>query len=64
MTDPDVRMRATYALDLIDAVMERYGFTSPLDPSECPHPHAEQWVLRPGRLACGACGRVVNQPAA
>jgi hypothetical protein len=64
VNDPDARIRATYALDLIDALMERYGFPPPVDPAVCPHPTAEQWVLRPGRLACGDCGRVIDHPAA
>lgn len=60
MTDPDARIRATYALDLIDAVREQLGFPPPMTPALCPHPSGEQWVLRPGRQACGDCGRVID----
>ncbi len=60
MTATEDRIRATYAVDLLDAVMESYGFPRPPDPTECSHPSDEQWVLRPGRIACGECGRVVD----
>jgi hypothetical protein len=56
----DDRIRATYLVDLLDAAMERMGFPPPTDPAECSHPAEEQWVLRPGRQACGECGRVID----
>lgn len=60
----DDGIRAAHLVDLIDLAAEQLGFPPAVDPAVCPHPDDEQWVLRPGRLACGDCGRVIDHPAA
>lgn len=60
----DDGIRAAHLVDVIDVAAEELGFPPPVDPTVCQHPPDEQWVLRPGRLACGDCGRVIDHPAA
>lgn len=56
----DARIRATWALDQLDAVIESLPpecRPSGVDPADCPHPLAERWQGRgSGRTYCGECG--------
>jgi hypothetical protein len=54
---PDDRIRATYLVGLLDAVVAGHPDIAPLDPATCPHV-AEAWkTYRDGRRQCLDCGQ-------
>ncbi len=55
--DPDRRIRATFLVDLLDAVIaDLPPGCQPLDPAVCGHPEDAHKRYRDGRLICLDCG--------
>ena len=61
MVTPENRIRATFLLDTLDAVLE--GLPEgcrPLDPAVCGHPEDGHKRYRDGRLLCLDCGLLLE----
>ncbi len=54
---PDDRIRATYIVDLLDAVTVDHPEWAPLDPVTCGHPAEARKTFRDGPTLCLDCGK-------
>jgi hypothetical protein len=54
---PDDRIRATYLVDMLDAVTAAHPEIAPLDPAMCGHAAEARKTFRDGRVLCLDCGK-------